>query len=296
MAISFPVPVVPVTRVDADWVHQGKVSVDVLRADLVDAELSGNKYFKLMPNLQLAREQGHTTLLSFGGPWSNHLHALAAAGARFGFQTVGVVRGEQVGELTPTLADAARWGMRLHFVSRADYDRKDEADWLQALVERVGRCYLIPEGGCNRAGVLGCRHLLPATGDYTHVMLACGTGATMAGLVTVSQVPVTGIQVLKAEGYLQREVQRLLQEHGLAAMCDWRVLDQWHGGGYARISADLAKFMRRFEADTGVPLDPVYSAKLMQAATTLIQDDFFPANTRLLVIHGGGLQGRRSMA
>ncbi|MES2603940.1 MAG: hypothetical protein V4603_03325 [Pseudomonadota bacterium] len=296
MDITFSPTSIPITRVDVAWVHQHKVIVDVLRADLVDAELSGNKYFKLIPNLQLARAQGYQALLSFGGPESNHLHALAAAGCRYGFRTVGVIRGEQGGELTPMLQDAVRWGMELHFVSRGDYDRKTDPDWLQMLSERFGPHYLIPEGGANLAGLLGCQRLLPLNGDHSHILLACGTGTTMAGLVTVSRAPVVGIQVLKGEGYLQRQVGELLQQYGLQASCDWQVLDQWHGGGYAKVPAGLPAFMQRFETDTGVPLEPVYSGKLMQAAVGLIREDFFPRGARLLLVHGGGLQGRRSLA
>jgi len=259
----------------------------VLRADLVDPELSGNKYFKLLPNLLGAREQGHHTLLSFGGPWSNHLHALAAAGRRFGFRTIGMVRGEQGGALTACLQDAANNGMRLQFTSRDDYRRKGDTDWQLQLQTQFGPHFLIPEGGSNLAGVLGCRALLPVVHDFSHLMVACGTGTTLS---------VIGIQVLKGEGYLQQEVAGLLSRHGLQASCRWQVLDDWHGGGYARVTPELLDFMYRFEADTGIPLEPVYSAKLMQALVGLVACDFFPAGARVLVVHGGGLQGRRSLA
>ncbi len=287
---------IPITLVTADWVHQHKLTLAILRADLIDAALSGNKYFKLLPNIQLAREQQHHTLLSFGGPWSNHIHALAAAGQRYGLRTIGVVRGEQGGPLTACLQDAVAWGMQLHFVSRRDYERRHDSAWHTELIAQFGRHYLIPEGGANRAGIVGCQDLLPRDHDYTHIVLACGTGATMAGVVSASHVPVTGIQVLKGAGYLQHQVAALLQQHGLQARCDWQVLDDWHGGGYARFSPQLLEFMQRFETDTGVPLDPVYSAKMLQAVTALTASDFFPRGARVLAIHGGGLQGRRSLA
>lgn len=293
---GFPAAQLPITPITAAWVHQHKVAVGVLRADLVDPELSGNKYFKLLPNLQAAREQGQQTLLSFGGPWSNHLHALAAAGRRFGFRTIGIVRGEQGGELTACLRDATANGMQLHFVSRDEYRRKTDADWLHSLTDRMGAHYLIPEGGANLAGVLGCQRLLPVSHDYTHVLVACGTGTTLAGLVTSSRVPVIGIQILKGEGYLRREVGLLLQRYGLQTSCDWQVLDNWHNGGYACTTPQLLDCMHRFEGDTGIPLEPVYSAKLMQALKGLIELDFFPAGARVLAVHGGGLQGRRSLA
>jgi 1-aminocyclopropane-1-carboxylate deaminase len=276
-------------------VHQHKVGVDVLRADLIDPLISGNKFFKLHLNLQQAHAEGVTKLLSFGGAWSNHLHALAATGNRLGIETVGVVRGEPGAVLTPCLQDAQAWGMQLHFVSRHDYARKTDAVLLHQWQAQFGPCYVIPEGGANRLGVLGCQALLPAQHHYTHILLACGTGTTMAGLASVSTVPVIGIQVLKGEGYLQREVERLLLENKLSARCAWRVLDNWHEGGYARFTPGLLAFMQRFELATGVPLEPVYSAKLMQAVVKLIEQDYFPQGSRLLVIHGGGLQGRRSL-
>ncbi len=295
-SINFSTEPLAITAVTADWVHQHKVAVGVLRADLVDTELSGNKYFKLLPNLQAAREQGHHTLLSFGGPWSNHLHALAAAGRRFGFRTIGIVRGERDGELTDCLRDASNNGMQLHRVSRDEYRCKTDADWQHSLIGQFGPHYLIPEGGANLAGVLGCQRLLPASHDYTHIMVACGTGTTLAGLATSSRIPVTGIQVLKGDGYLQREVATLLQRYGLQESCNWQVLDDWHAGGYARTTPQLLDCMHRFEADTGVPLEPVYSAKLVQALAALVERDFFPTGARVLAVHGGGLQGRRSLA
>ncbi|HTQ98340.1 MAG TPA: pyridoxal-phosphate dependent enzyme [Candidatus Acidoferrum sp.] len=286
---------VPITRIEADWLHQGKVAMAMLRADLVDAELSGNKYYKLLPNLQLAREQGQRTLLSFGGPWSNHLHALAAAGHRFGFATIGIVRGDQGGPLTVCLHDAREWGMQLQFVSRGDYDRRHDPAWWAELQQQFGPHYLIPEGGANRAGIVGCQQLIADRHDYTHIMLACGTGATLTGIASVSRVPVIGIQVLKGAGYLQQQVASLLVQHGLAAACDWRVLDAWHHGGYGRVTPALLDFMYKAEADTGIPLEPVYAAKLLWAARALIGEDYFPPGARLLLVHGGGLQGRRSL-
>ncbi len=284
---------VPIQRVTARWLHRDRVVIEVLRADLIDAQLSGNKYFKLLPNLTAARNAGSNVLLSFGGPWSNHLHALAAAGARYGFQTIGLVRGEP--QSTACLADAVRWGMHVHFISRTAYRRRAEPGFLDPWLERYGKVWCIPEGGANLEGITGCRALLPTPTDHSHVMLACGTGATLAGLSTVSQRPLIGVQVLKGTGYLQAEVARLLQVHGLRAQCPWQVLDGFHGGGYGRWSPDLLGLMQRFEADSGIPLDPVYGAKLVSATAALVADGYFPSGAKVLLVHGGGLQGRRSL-
>lgn len=267
----------------------------MLRADLVDARLSGNKYFKLLPNLALAHELQCDTLLSFGGPWSNHLHALAAAGQQYGLRTIGIVRGESPGKLTPCLQDARHWGMDLHFVSRSDYARRHEPHWHLQLLHRFGPHLLIPEGGANKAGILGCQQLIPESHDFTHILLACGTGATLAGVVSKSKVPVHGIQVLKGEGYLQQEVQRLLALAGVSATVPWHMHDEFHLGGYARFPAELLTFMARCEHETGIPLEPVYGARLLWATQELVRRNVFPPGARLLLVHGGGLQGRRSL-
>ena len=293
---SFSIEPLAITPVTAAWVHQHRVAVGVLRADLVDPDLSGNKYFKLLPNLRAAQDQGYRTLLSFGGAWSNHLHALALAGRRYGFNTIGIVRGEPAGPLTACLQDARNAGMQLHFVSRSEYDRQTDRHWLQQLSGRFGPHYVIPAGGANLAGVYGCQRLLPAVHDYTHVVVACGTGTTLAGLVTSSQVPVTGIQVLKGAGYLQREVAGILASHDLRPTCAWQVLDGWHCGGFARTTPELLDTMYRFEDECGIPLEPVYSAKLVRAVAGLVGDGFFGDGARVLLVHGGGLQGRRSLA
>lgn len=285
----------PVTELTSSFIHQDKVSVAMLRADLNDPEISGNKAFKLRYNLLAARERGHQALLSFGGPWSNHLHALAAAGHRYGFRTTGIVRGEQGKTLTACLQDAQRWGMQLHFVSRGDYSLKTDPQWIEWLLSQLGPHHVIPEGGANREGVLGCRHLCSTAHPHTHLLLACGTGTTMAGVITRSSVPVIGIQALKGDGYLQQEITDMLRRYRMQAQCEWQVLDDWHGGGFAKTSPDLEAFMQRFETETGVSLEPVYSAKLMFAIRELISRDYFPAGASLLAIHGGGLQGRRSL-
>lgn len=266
-----------------------------MRADLVDPLLSGNKYFKLKPNVEAARRAGLSTLLSFGGPWSNHLHALAAAGQRFGFNTIGVVRGAAPAELNACLQDAASWGMRLHFVSRNDYQHRDEPDFLAALKQVFGEYYLIPEGGANLEGILGCRELAAAIPPktFSRLLLACGTGTTLAGLITAADVPVTGIQVLKGAGYLQREVNEMLAKYDLSPTVAWEMLDEFHGGGYARADPLLLDFCNAFTSETGVPLEPVYSGKLFFAIADLLARGHFARGSHLLAIHGGGLQGLR---
>jgi 1-aminocyclopropane-1-carboxylate deaminase len=285
-----------VQEVITTWINPHDIRVAMLRLDLLDPDINGNKYFKLIPNLAAARQAGYRKLLSFGGPWSNHLHALAAAGHRLGFETIGVVRGEVAGIPTPCLADAMEWGMHLHHVSRQDYHHREEEWFLHSLQQLFGPCYFIPEGGANHAGISGCQLIVSPqlAGQFTHVLLACGTGTTLCGLITSTALPVTGIQVLKGSGYLQREVNGMLSRDGLQAKSAWwEILDGFHRGGYARVDAELLGFIVGFTAETGIPIEPVYSGKVLMALKNLLEAGYYPAGSRVLVIHGGGMQGLR---
>ena len=285
----------PIQSVTASWIP-AHVRVSILRADLVDPLVSGNKYYKLLHNISQAQALGHDTLLSFGGAWSNHLHALAAAGHRYGLRTIGIVRGDPGTELNPCLQDLQQWGMTLKFVTREQYRSKHEDATLEALQRELGPCFIIPEGGANRNGVLGCRELLPSQlpADMSHILLACGTGTTMAGLLTRTTLPVYGIQAMKGQSYLQQEVARLLEVYQLAVQSrQWKVFDQFHRGGFGKADAALLAFINNFAEETGIPLEPVYSGKLLMAVQILLEQGTFPAGSHLLLIHGGGLQGRR---
>ena len=284
-----------VQHLNLSWLDAGRVALGVLRTDLVDTQLSGNKYYKLQHNLDVARCTGHHTVLSFGGAWSNHLHALAAAGQRFGFRTIGVVRGEAEAPRTACLLDAEAFGMQLHFVSRAEYRERQQPEFIARLQARFGPCCIVPEGGANALGVRGCQALLPAelAAAYDHVVLACGTGTTMLGLISSIPTPVIGIQVLKGAGYLEGLIRLGLQQYGLQAKAAWQVHDRFHRGGYAKVDAALLAFVDRLEADSGIPLEPVYIGKALMALQELIQAEHFAVGARVLVVHGGGLQGRR---
>lgn len=293
MRPMFPVP--DLQELAVPWFHQDKVRVFVLRTDLVDPLLSGNKFYKLKYNLAAATAAGHNTVLSFGGAWSNHLHALAAAGRRYDLRTIGVVRGAPPEPPNACLADALACGMELHFVTRAQYREKHAAEFLAGLRERFGDFYCIPEGGANLAGIRGCQEILSAerAARFSGIVLACGTGTTMAGLVTTVTVPVIGIQVLKGAAYLQQELLALLAAHGLRARAPWQVLDDRHRGGYGKVDAELLAFTGRLSAESGIPLEPVYTGKALMAVQDLIRSGYFPAGAQVLVIHGGGMQGLR---
>lgn len=285
----------PIQRIHDNFLSKSGIRLSILRLDLIHPEISGNKWFKLKYNLECARNEGRNSLLSFGGPWSNHLHALAYAGKYFDFSTIGLVRGELPSPLNACLQDATNAGMELVPISRADYKNKDNPDFTEYIKRQFGNAFLIPEGGANKAGLLGCAEIInlyPQAFDL--VCIACGTGTTLAGMANSSQLPLLGFQILKGKGYLKRQVNTLMQQYQLSASCDWNVCDEFHFGGYAKITDEFLQFLTEFELNHGIPLDPVYSGKMLFGLYQLIKKrDFFPQNYSILTIHGGGMQGAR---
>ena len=266
------------------------VTVLLVRDDLVDPELPGNKWRKLKYNLVAAREQGFGTLLTFGGAYSNHLRAVAAAGRRFGFQTIGVVRGEEHLPLNPSLAYAAAQGMTLKYLDRETYRRKHTPTVLAQLEREWGACYVIPEGGSNALAVKGCAELPAEIGtDFDVICCPVGTGGTLAGLAAglSSGRRALGIAVLKGAGFLADEV-RELQRQALGAPTDnWSIDLDHHYGGYAKRTPDLDAFVADFEIRHGIALDPIYTGKLLAGLYDLIAQSAFPAGTRLAVVVTG---------
>lgn len=293
---------VPVQRIALKALTDTGIELLVRRDDLIDAQLSGNKFYKLFFNLRTAREQGFTRLLSFGGAYSNHLHALAAAGNRYGFSTLGVVRGERPAQLSPTLCDAEAWGMQLVFVNREDYRAKIGAELIGDLKARYGDFYLIPEGGANLAGAQGMQLAGQALeqqlkGDYTAVCIACGTGTSLAGLAAgIDRAkPAVGFSVLKGEGNLGATIAATYRELvSSGATANWRLLSGFHAGGYGKKHPDyLSCFWKDFEVESGVRLDPVYTVKLFWGIVSLARQGYWARGARIVAIHSGGLQGRR---
>ncbi|MFN3239878.1 MAG: 1-aminocyclopropane-1-carboxylate deaminase/D-cysteine desulfhydrase [Pseudomonadales bacterium] len=259
--------------------------------DLTTIHPSGNKYFKLKYNLLAAREAGQQTLLSFGGAWSNHIHALALCGAEQGFNTIGVIRGEAPARPSAMLVEARAAGMQLHFVSREQYRRRGQVEFHAELRNLFGDFCLVPEGGSNLAGVQGAREIVrllePAA--YGHIVVPVGTGGTLAGIALglPENKTVTGVCVLKGAEYLQNEIKQLVGNG-----TNWQLDHFGHEGGYAKVSPRLKSFLQHFEGETGVPLEPVYTAKMLLRLVDLFeQGSLDPDNT--VAVHTGGLQGRR---
>ncbi|WP_030683389.1 1-aminocyclopropane-1-carboxylate deaminase/D-cysteine desulfhydrase [Streptomyces sp. NRRL B-1347] len=285
-----PTPLQPVT--DPRFAARD-VRLLLKRDDRIHPALPGNKYRKLVLNLERARTAGHDTLLTFGGAYSNHLRATAAAGRLLGFATVGVVRGDELagGPLNPSLAQCAADGMRLHFVDRSTYRRKHEPAVLAALQRESAtqEAYVIPEGGSNSLAVHGCAALGAELRGHTDVAaVACGTGGTLAGLAAglAPGQRALGIPVLKG-GFLGEEIRRL-QDAALGSPTpNWSLDDRFHCGGYARVTDALTAFADDFEDRHGLPVERVYVAKLLYALTALSEEGAFAPGTTVTAVVTG---------
>ena len=298
---------VPMQRVSCSVLNNYGLELIVRRDDMIDPYQSGNKFYKLFYNLRAANEQGINQLLSFGGAYSNHLYALAAAGHSAGIRTVGVVRGERPAHLSPTLRDAEAWGMQLCFVPRAEY-YSDNDELLNRLRASYGDFLLVPEGGANLNGARGAAvmgwAITQQLGDkFDDVCVPCGTGSTLAGLASALPGDKTaiGFSVLKGQGTLVHQVSclyasclSLSASAGFASGGRWRLISGYHAGGYARkLPSMVNDFWRDFEAETGILLDPVYSLKMFWGMAHLAAQSYWAPGTRLVAVHTGGLQGRR---
>ena len=282
----------PLVALDDERLSRHGVRVLLKRDDLIHPDLPGNKYRKLHLNLRAAAEAGHGALLTFGGAYSNHLRATAAAGRLLGMRTVGVVRGDELARrpLNPSLAQAAADGMRLHFLDRATYRRKAEPEVLAALLDRLGPAYVIPEGGSNALAARGCAALgreLRGSADIAAV--ACGTGGTLAGLAAglgPGQRAI-GFPVLKGGAFLAEDVLRLQREAFGGRRGDWRLDDRFHGGGYARSTPELDAFGADFAARHGLAPEPVYVAKMLHGVFTLTAEGAFAPGTTIAAVVTG---------
>lgn len=276
-------------------------NVSLLRLDKTGGLAPGNKWFKLQGNLAQAREMGIRRLVSFGGAWSNHLHALAAVGREHGYETIGIVRGECGPPESAMLADSRSWGMRIVKVSRSEYRQRNDPDYLKRLQEQFAPCLVIPEGGANTTGASGCMaiaELVKAVAPGpARVLLAVGTGTTLAGVVAGlgnGGYQVVGISALKGAGDLEHRVTRALAGFAPAhPTAQWDILHDYHCGGFARSSADLRQFIIEFERIQGVELEPVYTGKMLFALHQLLGSGQWDSSAPIVAIHTGGLQGRR---
>lgn len=270
------------------------ITVQIKREDLLHPFISGNKFRKLKYNILQAKTENQDTLLTFGGAFSNHIAAAAYAGKEYGFKTIGIIRGDELREKileNPTLQFAQDCGMQFKFVSREAYRHKTEVDFLENLKQEFGDFYLVPEGGTNEFAVKGCQEILTQEDkEFDYVCCAVGTGGTISGLIN-SSLPhqkVLGFPALKGE-FLNEDIRKFARNP------NWELITDYHFGGYGKVNPELIDFINHFFEENNIPLDPIYTGKMVFGVMDLIQKNYFKENSKILLIHTGGLQGIAGM-
>lgn len=270
------------------------ISLEIKREDLLHPFISGNKFRKMKYNLLQAKTENQETLLTFGGAYSNHIAAAAYAGKEYGFKTIGVIRGDELGdkiEENPTLQFAKECGMQFEFVTREAYRQKNELDFVSNLREKFGSFYLVPEGGTNKYAIKGCEEILnEEDAMFDYICTAVGTGGTISGIINsaLPQQKVLGFPALKGN-FLKDEIRKF------ATSENWELITDYHFGGYGKVNEELIQFINQFYKQTEVPLDPIYTGKMVFGVIDLVQKNYFPDNSKILLIHTGGLQGIQGM-
>ena len=270
------------------------ISVEIKREDLLHPFISGNKFRKLKYNILEAQNLEKKVLVTFGGAFSNHIAAVAAAGEKYGFETIGIIRGEELIDKingNPTLTFAQNCGMKFEFWTREEYRQKDSLEVLENLQNKYESAYILPEGGTNQLAVKGCEEILTEDdAKFDYICCAVGTGGTISGLIN-SSLPHQKVLGFPA-----------LRDSNLGEVIDaatnnkrWELICDYHFGGYAKITAELVHFINDFKDQTTIQLDPIYTAKMVFGVVNLINRNYFPENSRILLIHTGGLQGISGM-
>jgi 1-aminocyclopropane-1-carboxylate deaminase len=282
----------PIQELKSQLFERQGIRVLVKREDLNHPFVSGNKWWKLKYNLEDALRQGHETLLTFGGAYSNHIFATAAAGKELGLKTIGIIRGEEVLPLNHTLSFAESCGMKLHYISREAYRKKAELDFINQLRDQFGNFYLIPEGGTNELAVKGCAEFAERLNneiDFDYLCLSMGTGGTMAGMIEGmnSSKNLIGFSSLKGGEFLVEEIRRMTSPE----KTNWSINSDYHFGGYGKATLELGNFMKEVNEKYQLPLDIVYNSKMFYGIMDLMKKDYFKRGSNLLVLHTGGLQG-----
>ncbi len=270
----------------------------IKREDKFHPAISGNKWRKLKYNLLEAKEQNKKTLLTFGGAYSNHIYATASAGKIFGFETIGIIRGEEHLPLNPTLTFAKENGMKLVYVSRSEYRRRYDEDYIQEIYNEFGNVYLIPEGGTNLLALKGAAEIVnDIDTGFNYICSACGTGGTLAGIIAGlnGKNYAIGFPVLKGGAFLKENISQLLRDFTGKEYFNWHLETNYHTGGYAKINRELIEFIFEFENLNGVKLDPVYTGKMMYGIYDLALNNRFEKGSTVIAVHTGGLQGIEGM-
>ena len=280
-----------VQRISSEILHKKSIEASVLRIDELHPVISGNKWFKLKYHLEDATGKGFQTIATFGGAYSNHIAATAFACKKMGLTSVGIIRGEKAAQLSHTLAEAEENGMELIFVSRRDFE---DIDLIKKKISKP--CwYWVNTGGYSLLGAKGATEMFHWIDEtYTHILCATGTGTMMAGLIKASQKhqTVIGINSMKNESLID-DIKHLLSPEEL--LKPFLLMNEYHFGGFAKHPASLIDFMKKMWNEHQLPTDIVYTSKLLYGVFDLIEKDLFPVNSKLMIIHSGGLQGNHSL-
>jgi 1-aminocyclopropane-1-carboxylate deaminase len=265
--------------------------------------VSGNKWYKLKYNVEMAQQKGLGLIITFGGAWSNHIHATAFYAKEQGLKSIGIIRGERPEELSSTLRDAEKWGMQLEFITREAYREKHTEDFKMWLLAEYGPAHIIPEGGANYLGVNGCMDMLDKADEAYDIICCAGGTGTMAAGLALRLKPHQKLMVFSSlkGGFMKDQVQNHLlyflmdKEATDEVMSAMQFMDDYHFGGYARHTQELVDFILKKKEEKGWWLDQVYTAKMMWGIDDLVKKGFFTPDQRILAIHSGGLQGLRSL-
>ena len=285
--------------VDFELLNNKNIKLVMKREDELHPFISGNKFRKLKYNLIEAKAKGFNTLLSFGGAYSNHISALSYAGKIGGFKTIGIIRGDELGQnleqllkTNPTLNFAYKNGMSFKFVSRDAYRSKESTDFIDILRLEYGDFYQIPEGGTNALAIKGCEEILGAEDrKFDYICVSVGTGGTISGLINAASLNQTVVGFPSLKGVFLQDI----IEEKIVTQNYWKLIHDYHFGGYAKINENLISFINDFNQQTTIPLDPIYTGKMMFGIMDLVKNNFFKKNSSILAIHTGGLQGIEGM-
>ncbi len=286
--------ITPIVLLELDVLKKHQIKLFIKRDDLTHPLVSGNKWRKMKYNIIEAKRQGFDTILTFGGVFSNHIHATAAVGKEFGFKTIGIIRGEENSISNNTLSSAKEMGMQLHFISRSNYRLKNEKSFQNELIRKYGHIYIVPEGGTNQFALSGCEEIITESIlqidtkiDYWTV--GCGTGGTASGMIlgTKNKSKVIAFSALKGD-FHTNDIKNLINDDKFD---NWEVNTDYHFGGFAKYKPELVDFINNFKMETNIQLEPIYNGKMLFGVFDLIKKGYFPRGSTIVAIHTGGIQG-----
>ncbi len=293
------------------YIDESKASIDkitlpadsdvllfIKRIDLVHPVISGNKWYKMKYNIAEMKKEGIKTLVTLGGAYSNHIHAVAEAGSIFGFSTIGLIRGEEHLPLNATLDYAVSRGMELHYVDRTSFRKRDTEEFAEWIRGKFGEVYVLPVGGSNALAVKGCAEIVEQIDmDFDYLCCSCGSGGTLAGLIEglSGKQYVIGFSALRGAGFLEDDINKLIHDYSGKQYSNWSLQTEYHFGGFGKVDNELVDFMNSFEEMNNIKIEPLYTGKMLYGLNDLISKNYFPAGSKIIAVHTGGLQGLTGM-